>query len=389
MGQTNWTSLGRPGDAGTISPPYVIQNVDGRLEAFLAIFTLDDPTGTNGSSTLWHILQQSPGKAWSTWVSLDMPFNKFSLPVAARNADGHLEFFIWGPDTVGSDYVLWHSLQTTPGSGWGTWASLGSPTSSVGEVYNFILQVESNLDGRLEVFATGSDSALWHMWQLTPNGLWSSWSSLGKPPTSNYNVPVAARNADGRIEVFMTGNDGNFWHIWQTAPGGRWSNWFTLDQPAFAPLEPLVIQNADGRLELFAIGGPEEQGLSHIWQTAPGGRWSNWNSLGKLPSGSIQYPCVAQNKDGRLEVFTNASDGALWHIWQQTPGGTWGGWHSLGMPAGASSLSSPYVIANADGRLEAFTLVFPISSSSFSPGISGANAVWHTWQVTPGGEWGS
>ncbi len=39
---------------------------------------------------------------------------------------------------------------------------------------------------------------------------------------------------------------------------------------------PAVARNADGRLELFAGGGM----LYHIWQTSPGGSWSNWDSLG-------------------------------------------------------------------------------------------------------------
>ena len=31
----------------------------------------------------------------------------------------------------------------------------------------------------LEVFARGADKALWHIWQLAPNGTWSGWRSAG------------------------------------------------------------------------------------------------------------------------------------------------------------------------------------------------------------------
>jgi hypothetical protein len=90
---------------------------------------------------------------------------------------------------------------------------------------------------------------------------------------------------------------------------------------------------------------------------------------------------VAQNKDGHLELLVADDDGVLWHIWQQTPGGNWGGWHSFGKPPGGWPsvgilVGDPHVIANADGRLEAFVL-------------DNNGALWHTWQVTPGGEWGS
>lgn len=38
---------------------------------------------------------------------------------------------------------------------------------------------------------------------------------------------------------------------------------------------------------------------------------------------------VASNRDGRLEVFGIGTDHALWHDWQVTPGGGWSGWNSL------------------------------------------------------------
>jgi hypothetical protein len=42
--------------------------------------------------------------------------------------------------------------------------------------------------------------------------------------------------------------------------------------------------------------------------------------------------CVAQNADGRLEVFARAYDDSahLWHIWQMEPNGVWSDWASLG-----------------------------------------------------------
>ena len=35
------------------------------------------------------------------------------------------------------------------------------------------------IDGRLEIFARGTDYALWHNWQVSPGGSWSGWNSLG------------------------------------------------------------------------------------------------------------------------------------------------------------------------------------------------------------------
>jgi acylphosphatase len=80
-----------------------------------------------------------------------------------------------------------------------------------------IVDVGENLDGRLEAFATGTDSALWHIWQDTRGGAWSNWASLAGVLTHDRAV---GRNADGRLEVFVRGTDDALWHIWQLTPGG-------------------------------------------------------------------------------------------------------------------------------------------------------------------------
>jgi hypothetical protein len=260
------------------------------------------------------------------------------------------------------------------------WTSLGLPGGQPDDTF-FPPQVVQNADGRLEVFlANLSDGTLWHIWQLTPNGTWSSWAWLGHPSNTSSNPPFAARNADGRLEIFMIGSDQNLWHIWQTAPGGSWSSWNSLGTPASGTLSlepPTVGRNPDGRLEAFHTS--YGAALWHIWQTAPGGSWSSWNSLDQPPSVSIDNACVVQNKDGHLEVLVSGLDainqGTLWHIWQQTPGGMWGGWASLGHPPNTSS-NPPFAARNADGRLEVFM-------------IGSDGNLWHTWQLTPGGEWGS
>ena len=365
MAQTNWTSLGKPANNITLSSPHAVQNADGRLEVLL--------NGSDGN--LWHIWQITPGKNWGTWTSLSKPPDTsfFTIPVASKNADGRIEVF-----STGDDGNLWHIWQTAPGNGWFNWFSSGKPSSSLGNVEH-APGVEINTNGRLEVFTSGTDGALWHIYQLAPNGTWGTWTPLGKPSQTNVNIPIAGKNADGSVEVFSIGDDGNLWRIWQKTPGNGWGNWSSSGQPpvktAGPTLPPAVVQNLDGRLEVFLLGA--DGAIWHIWQNAPNGTWSNWASLSKPPTAAIAGPpSVAQNKDGRLELLVNANDGALWHIWQTVTGKSWGGWASLGTPPNTTTNLYPLVLANADGRLEAF-----ITSSD--------GALWHTWQVTPGGHWGS
>ena len=177
--------------------------------------------------------------------------------------------------------------------------------------------VDGAAGSRLELFARGSDHALWHVWQTAPNNGWSGWASMG----GWIDSPVVACNADGRLEVFVIGSDHALWHVWQTAPNNGWSDWATMG----GWIDRLAVgQNADGRIEVFARGS--DHALWHVWQTAPNNGWSDWASMG----GWIDSPVVTLNADGRLEVFVIGSDHALWHVWQTAPNNGWSGWASMG-----------------------------------------------------------
>jgi len=269
-------------------------------------------------------------------------------PSVGRNADGRLEVF-----ARGTDNALHHIWQTSAGGGWSGWNSLGGALTSN-------TAVAINHDGRLEVFVRGTDDALHHNWQTSAGGGWSGWNSLGGALIGN---PVVAINHDGRLEVFVRGTDNALHHNWQTSAGGGWSGWNSLGGKITS--DPSVGRNADGRLEVFARG--TDNALHHNWQTSAGGGWSGWNSLGGALTSNT---AVAINHDGRLEVFVRGTDNALHHNWQTSAGGGWAGWNSLG----GKITSDPSVGRNADGRLEVF-----------ARGTD--NALHHIWQTSAGGGW--
>ena len=76
------------------------------------------------------------------------------------------------------------------------------------------LVVAKNLDGRLEVFYIGTDGAIYHNYQETPNGSWSGENVLGKA-TNQAKSLVVAQNQDGRLEVFYIGTDDTIYHNYQ------------------------------------------------------------------------------------------------------------------------------------------------------------------------------
>src|SRR5579864_4555473 len=170
---------------------------------------------------------------------------------------------------------------------WTGWQQLNSGYSGGIEA------VGQNADGRLEVFGlqpTTGGQLIAHNWQITPNGGWNGWASLGSPPQNDVLSHVeAASNADGRLEAFVrygAMSAGVLWHTAQTAPNNGWSGWSSINvSEGHVTSGPIVvIPNADGRLELFAVDSPA--GITHAWQTTPGGAWSAQASLGS-PSGSV------------------------------------------------------------------------------------------------------
>ena len=361
----NGASVGPVGGTSAVAPFYA-----GMVACLNA--SLDEPIGFinsslyafNGSNVYRDVTVggnglYNSGPGWDACTGLGSVFGTALLAamqgVGLRNIanvavdqDGRLEVF-----ATGTDSAVWHIWQTAPNNGWSPWASLGGIVTSN-------RSVGRNADGRLEVFVRGTDDALWHIWQVSPNGPWSAWASLGGVITSD---PFVSRNLDGRLEVFARGTDKALWHIWQMAPNNGWSSWASLG--GVITSDPIVTQNNDGRMEAFARG--TDNALWHIWQTAPNNGWSGWATLGGIIT---SLPSIGRNADGRLEAFVRGTDNALWHIWQTAPNNGWSGWASLG----GIITNDPFASRNADGRLEIF-----------ARGLD--NALWHIWQTAPNNGW--
>ena len=346
-----WISLGGVFSSGVA----VGNNRDGRLEVF--------GRGTDGA--VYHKWQTTPNGGWiQHWYQL----GGFIIgdPVVGQNEDGRLEVFV-----KGGDNALWKKWQTTPNGGWiEDWYSLG------GVITSDVVGVGNNRDGRLEVFVRGPDNALWKKWQTTPNGGWiEDWYSLNSPLGGGITSDVigVGNNQDGRLEVFVRGPDNALWKKWQTTPNGGWiEDWYSLGGVITSDVVG-VGNNQDGRLEVF-VRGPDNA-LWKKWQTTPNGGWiEDWYSLGGVITSDVVG--VGNNRDGRLEVFVKGPDNALWKKWQTTPNGGWiEDWYSWDGLGGVIT-SNVAVANNRDGRLEVFVRGEPAFFE-----------VWHKFQTTPNGGW--
>ena len=271
-------------------------------------------------------------------------------PVVARNADGRLEVF-----ARGSDDSLWHRAQTSPGGAWDAWSGLGGKLTADPVV-------AENADGRLEVFYRGTNGGLWHLSQQTAgDSQWTGHDGLGGS-LAKANLAVA-RNADGRLEVFARDDKDALVHLWQKTAGGTYSGWDNLGGVLRSNV--VVGTNADGRLEAFYRG--TDDAIWHLHQKSPGGAWSGHSSLSGYVDASL---AIARNADGRLELFVRGTDAHVYHMWQKQPNGGWSGWSDLG----GDITSDITATADEDGRLEIFAR-------------GSDQALWHDFQKTPGGGW--
>jgi len=136
--------------------------------------------------------------------------------VQVQNVDGHWEEFGRSSRVGGSGCDLWHRWQG-PAGDWSGWASLG------GCLIDWGIDVGYNADGRLEVFAIGTDYAMWHMWQTVPSsGPWTGWYTMGGTTRSG---PTIVGGDFDRLDVYAVGVDGRWWRNWQTQQNCCWSGW--------------------------------------------------------------------------------------------------------------------------------------------------------------------
>lgn len=351
----------------------VVANLNGALEVFaIDAVNLD----------VVHKWQVSPGGAWADWHSMGLQ-NTTSLS-AVRNADGRVEVHA----ASSGRYV--YNVQVQPSGAWTGWRELARIANGGGGRLTAI----DRADGSIEAYLFGG--AVWDYFrtsQFSP-GRWVSpnaWLQFGKNilyPTREWTSAgpdeTAIRNADGRVELFGINSQNHIWHRWELTPGGGWSSTAFLSPVRAGSNDALPVQsgtsiaaasNKDGRLELFYIS-PDAR-VHQAWQSVAGGPWIGWplpwiTGL-TLPATSL---AAIGNQDGRLEVFASTQDGTIWHASQLSPGGAWSSWNRLANVVAGARKFGLRAARNLDGRLELFVLDY-------------AGTLRHSWQLCAGCGWNS
>ena len=284
--------------------------------------------------------------------------SRYTGPIG-MNENGGLEIF--ATDQQGR---LWHAWQKTgsdlvaepnsASSRWSRWSdefSDGLPPVSGG------LAIAHNQDNSLQVFAATA-RGVYTAHQKTPSGIWSRWAVLGGAGLLLTGLQ-AAQNADGSLSVFGLDRTGHLWMATEAAPGVAWSRWKMLPKLANGVQHGFAVaENLNGRIDVFALDGSLHPALWRIGQTLDNGWDERWSHLGS-PRGQILQPSlqVGRTLAGNLTVFALDGSGGnhvgnLWSIAQSSPEGSWGSWSALPVVPGASVRSGFVDMQNSDGRFE-------------------------------------
>jgi hypothetical protein len=210
--------------------------------------------------------------------------------------------------------------------------------------------------------------------QLTPGGAWSGWQPFNLGLTAKVLQVAACQQNDGCCQLWITDSDQQLWSIWQTSPGGDWSGW---DGPRWnkAPLlSQLACAQQGGSRGAQLWGTTDQDMLISCYQETPGGNWSAWMPGSWLSAPPTLDVAACQQNDGRVQIWILDQKMQLWSAWQTSPGGDWvaftgPNWNS------APQLQSIAAAQQGGARGGQFW------------GIDQNNALWSSYQETPGGNW--
>jgi hypothetical protein len=312
---TGWHSFGKPGRGAPSGALSVISHAaDGRLEVFL----------TAGDQTVWHRWQIQPNGGWSEWSSLGKPGGQpaTTTPAVTLAPDSRVVAFVIAGGTI------WQASQQQPGIAphWSAWSSLGRPSGGTPNA----LAAATNAEGYLELFARvgsqpGAPGTLWHCRQTAPDSdHWTNWSPLTIPEGQHASgVPVVVQSADGRLELFTTTEDRAVWTHSQRAASDSNSSvpWVRLGSPPGGVVDLGAVLDAGGSVAVVATS----HNGTDLWYMAeaPGiPVWpGEWLPLGSVTPGPVQGLTLKLDKKGRTELFLRTpSTGGLYQISQTEPG---------------------------------------------------------------------
>ncbi len=230
-----------------------------------------------------------------------------------RSNENHLDLF-----ATGTDGAVWSTWWEAARS-WQPWFLIHpevkmQPGATVTAVWR------SN-ENHLDLFATGTDGAVWSTWWEAARS-WQPWFLIHPEIKMQPGVTVTAlwRSSQTHLDLFATGTDGAVWSTWWEAAAG-WQSWFLphneIKMKVGATVTALWRSN-QAHLDLFATG---TDGIvwSTWWEAAYG--WQRWfgiydatfNNVKMQPG--VTVSALWCSNDTHLDLFATGTDGAVWSIY--------------------------------------------------------------------------
>ena len=255
---------------------------------------------------------------------------------AASWAANRLDIFV-----TGTNSAMWHKWWD--GSTWRGWENLGGICVSEPAAVSWG-------NNRIDTFVIGTDNALYHKWW--DGSAWRGWESLGGVCT--YGVGAASWSAN-RLDVFVIGTDNALYHKWWDGsawrPAGRTGAWEHLGGVCIS--EPASVSWGANRIDTFVIG--TDNALYHKWWD--GSAWRGWENLGGK---CIRGVAASSRGPNRLDVFVIGTDNQLYR--KNWDGSRWSTWEGLG----GVCTSAPASVSWGANRIDTFVL-------------GTDSATWHKW----------
>ena len=182
--------------------------------------------------------------------------------------------------------------------------------------------------GRLDVFARGTDGAVWQ--RTYSSGAWGTWRSRGGSATS---APAVASQGRGSLDLFVRNASGAISH--RRYRDGSWGSWRSIGGSATS--SPTAVSWGAGRLDVF-VRGTDGRLNQRKWRASSG--WSRWTST---PGVLRSQPAVASPGSGYLDIVARNSDGTL-RLRRRIPGEGYTSWRNLD----ASATAGPAITAVGD-----------------------------------------
>ena len=311
---------------------------DGLIDIFAVALRPDSEGGT-----VWHARQAAASDAWSPWSDAGKPGVGAVLVRSTVDPAGHGHVL-----ALAGRGALWFK-ERWPADQFSQWQPLGRPLPGWGIIG--MCGVTRAADGRLDVIATANDVAhgrdVFRRSRIAPDTDWREWRSLEN--TDMFGDVVAATAGDGGLDIVLpvTGLQETEMSHRRRGPDGKWTDWALLGRPPGELngfITPVLTANTgSGRLELFAVSA--QGAVWHRWQALDGSWSPRWSPLGDA-HGTVTGIAVAADSDGRLELCATLADHTVARRRQGLPGQPWSEWASLGHPA-TSAVADPVLILDA------------------------------------------